>query len=470
MRADRSKTGRVSICWTVIALIALFTGPMLFNSRVLAFGGTGPSNGCTSATRLTIGTATEDDASGQLTVYCRMTGTNSRDGRYQTGSAAPVALVGPCRISVSGETAQVFNKPSISYTSGSGPQSLLVYPVAFWSGTTGATFSVNQSLTIQGTPSDTSNEGSADWASYPGYGPSPPPDSLGTGMATALLVTSGLTNQVVTASLVTTSPGHWQKNKSGGYVCSKPHLSVSFRTVTDGTPPPGSPTPPTNINWAKTKDQTAVAKAISEVSHIQSDINAQTGNFVDQAPACFWLPTPFEATVPDIEYLMGLPDAEGNSIVYSFYLQVVARGAVQPDGAFDYSAADIEWHFGDGTSIASPVDGSGAGSCVSHTYTQVDGTAPSVGNTCAQPDTTPGVPPDGATIIACEDLSVIAFVGWEDQNNGPHFQCVQPGIGLGALQPSQAAAMHNCQIPVPTPLIDIPFQRPVYQIRPIPVA
>jgi hypothetical protein len=379
-------------------------------------------------------------------------------------------LVGRCSISVSGETAQVFNKPSIAYTSGIGPQSFLVYPVAFWSGSTGATFSLSQSLTIQGSPSDVADEGGADWASYPGYGPRPPSDGLGTGMATALLVTSGLTNQVVTVTITTTSPGHWAKDSSGGYICSKPHLSVSFQTLADDAPPPGNPTPPANVNWSQTTDQTAVAKAMSDLSQIQSDINSQTGNFVDQAPACFWLPSPFEATVPHIEYLMGLPDAEGNSIVYSFYLQVVARGAVQPDGSFDYAAATIDWYFGDGTSVASPVEASGPGGCVSHTYTQVDGTGAAVVNTCAQPDTTPGVPPDGATIIACENLDVLAFVGWEDQNNDPHFQCVEPGTGLGAVQPSQAAAMHNCQIPIPAPLADTPFQRPVYQIRPIPVA
>jgi hypothetical protein len=453
----------------LLALGALVFGTVGTQASI---GGGGQSTDATCApvTRLTIGSPTEDDASGQLTVYCRMSGTNSRNGKYEAGSTSAPAPAGPCRISVSGETAQVFNTPSVAYTSGNGPQSFLVYPIAFWSGTTGATFTLTQSLTIQGTPSDAVDEGGANWASYPGYGPSPPSDTLGTGMATALLITSGLTNQVVTVSIVTTSPGRWEKDRNGGYICSKPQLSVSFQTLTDSSLPPGNPTPPTNVNWSETKDQTAVAKALSDVSQIQSDINAQTGNFVDQAPACFWLPTPFEATVPEIEYLMSLPDAEGNSIVYSFYLQVVARGAVQPDGSFDYAASDIDWHFGDGTSITSPVIGSGPGSCVSHTYTEVDGTAPPVTNTCTQPDATSGVPPDGATIVACEDLNVVAFVGWEDQNNNPHFQCVEPGTGLGAVQPSQAAAMHNCQIPIPIPLADTPFQRPVYQIRPIPVA
>jgi hypothetical protein len=90
------------------------------------------------------------DASGNLTLYCRGPATNSRAGHYGPGQpVTPPKLGALCSVGADWEVAQVLSQPSEESGWEGGPAYVEVFPIAFWSGSVGATFRVESPLFLR---------------------------------------------------------------------------------------------------------------------------------------------------------------------------------------------------------------------------------------------------------------------------------------------------------------------------------
>ena len=388
------------------------------------------------------------DASGQLILYCRGAATNSRDGIYTQGSNQTVTsnytYTGACSVDIAGEGTQVQGTLSPVGGFSPGPALLSVAPIAFWTGTSGAVIRYQPAHFLAGDPSDLQDQLNAGWPGSSPYGPPPPTSQLGSGLASGELVTAGLKNEYVTVSITTVKPGGWVTGASGTHLCSGPTLTASFQMVQDTSAPPNA-VPPLQPTWVPPTVQEALARVHLAAGSIQT---TAPNNYVVFAPTCFWIaPPPQGPDIPPlVENVMGPPDPEGESIVYSYYL-VVAPSYM------------VHWSFGDGTTADVPAASSGAGNCVTHYYKQISGEG--------------SVPAAGATVTASQDVTVIAFVGWVDQTGTANYRCVTPGGGLGGtVLVTQADASAACALPAYSrALADVPLPpKPVYQVRAIPVA
>jgi hypothetical protein len=233
-----------------------------------------------------------------------------------------------------------------------------------------------------------------------------------------------------------TTPGTWQNG-----LCHDPGvLTVSATTVPAHNPGPGVP-PAAPFSVPATEAQ-ALAQLTVAAGQVETDA---PDNYLVFAPTCFWVaPQPEgDDVAPTIDDLMGAPDSQGVSIVYSFYLSVAPSDSVH-------------WNFGDGTTEDVPALSSG--SCVTHYYTQISGEG--------------SIPAAGATVTAAQDVSVTAFVGWVGGDGSARYECVLPGGGLGGtVLATQAQAENSCGQTFADALVDTPLPpKPVYQIRAIPVA
>jgi hypothetical protein len=171
-------------------------------------------------------------------------------------------------------------------------------------------------------------------------------------------------------------------------------------------------------------------------------------NYVVFAPTNFLIsPQPQGPGVPPtVMNVMGDPDAEGESIVFTYYLDVAPSNR-------------INWDFGDGTTGTSQVESSGPDEAgVTHYYKQISGEG--------------SVPAAGPTVTATQDVTVTAFVAWVDWNGDAYYGCVTPGGGLkGVFQYTQAQAVAACSTTYANALVDGALPpKPVYQVRTIPVA
>jgi hypothetical protein len=387
------------------------------------------------------------DVNGNLILYCRTPATNSRDGVYTQGtnSDATSPTVGAsCSVDVpGGEGAQVLSQPSYEGGWEGGPETVEVFPIAFWTGTEHAVFQVQTEYFLWGGVSDTPQTAlDADWSAASPYGPAPPSAQPGSGLSTSAMITSGLQNQTVEVWLTTAAPGVWEHGTDGDWVCDGPILDVSLLTEPDTTP--SSEAPPTQASWTVPSQAEAVASLSAVAGQVQT---SAPDDYVVFAPTCFWI-SPQPASPPygaSVSNVLGPPDADGESIVYSYYLDISP-------------SSTVHWDFGDGISEDAPADDSGPGNCVTHYYKQVSGEG--------------SVPADGATVSASQDVVVTAFVGWVDAGGDGVFECVTPGGGLdGVNAGSQAAAQADCSATFPDALADTPLPpKPVYQVRTIPVA
>lgn len=476
----------------VVVTVLLALTPAIRGVASTGGGGDGTSVACPlPVPALAVGQSQSGsvDVSGGLTLYCRSTGTDSRAGTYSPGSVrishppaptpappgdpSPRAVPPTCSVDVPFEQVQVLGQASEVGTNSSQNAVDRVWPVALWTGTVDATITVEPAGTILDGLSDTATQtvGAAAWVAdgrrwrAAPVGPAPPPSiGGGSGVATGLWVSSGLQNQVLTASILTTAPGA----PGPGGLCYGPRVLVRIPPPAVIDRSPAADVPPSESTWTAAAELEAKAEAQAQVGPIESDI-PPGGNFLVQAPNCFWLAHPFSETAAHVHLVLGQPDPEGESVVYSYYLQVVATGLLA-----NPSADGVDWYFGDGTSWNSSVGASGPGGCVAHTFTTMDGSAPGpdVAASCQRPDTVPGVPSGGATVIACEPISVVSYVGWRDPSNAERFACVTPGsTRLTPLPPAttQAQTRTACQSPLPV-LVAGSLTRPVYQVRPVPLS
>ena len=446
------------LCMGLIsALMAMCLG---ISAQAGGNGGSDDRSGtpCQSqGTASTSGTTWEITASGQWVLVCAGASAGGLSGTYSQGTngsgyTADKTPGKPCSVDISWEPVQVMNAPSTV----TGATEMTVYPVAFWTGTSGATFPpVAESDLVWA--SDTQSVPGVNWNAPSTSLPQPPSDKIGAGLANGELVISSLGSDTLWVSLSSsdTTPGKWGADG----LCDDPGVvSVVFHRVPDDAPP--SRTPGTPGAAAPPNEQQAISQVQADAGQIVSEAPA---NLVVFAPTCFWIspapdgPTTIPATVTE---LTGPPDANGVSIHYLYYLQIAP-------------SATLTWYFGDGASATSDAATSGPGNCApsgGHVYKQVDGTGPGVVNTCQAPDTTPGVPTGGATVIACQDVDVTAFMGWSDTEGVSHYQCVTAGGGTSGTYATFDQAVAGCTVDYPRALQHGPTTLPVYQIRPVPIA
>jgi hypothetical protein len=400
---------------------------------------------CTIDTNLTILDPSSQtlSAQSQLNLYCPGTGTDGRNGQPSQGNLATVTPTGECTIDTGWEYAQVIGEPStsdISGASGSGVGGLETFPIAFWSGTTDAVFFSTQTDTFY-SGSDTTPVPGGNWTTdLSPYPEAPPAYQLGGGLANGLYVFSGINNDVAEVSLTSdsTTPGTWVDG-----LCHDPGIvKISVRTVSP-LPPDAAPTPPSPP--FSVPGNAAQADALLPASAGQVETDAPD-NYVVFAPTEFWIsPQPSDSddspvTVIDV---MGAPDSDGISVVYSFYLQVAPSD-------------DVYWDFGDGVTV--PILAATSGTPFDYYYKQISGEGE--------------IPATGAVVTAFQDVVVTAFVGWIDYQGKTHYECVLPGGTLGGTDlGTQAQAETSCGLTYPGALVDTPLPaKPVYQVRAIPVA
>jgi len=415
--------------WSMLGATALAAGDG--NS-----GGSGGA-GCQTSAGLTIlrPSSASLTATGDLTLYCPGTGTDGRNGSTGKGTPASV-LSGACTVATGWEEAQLIGQ-SIEITPGGGAGRLEAFPIAFWSGTTGGEFATDTNVFYSG--SDSTPVPGGNWTgSLSPYPPAPPAYLLGRGLANGLFVFSGIDDDVVDVKVTSdpTTPGTWVNG-----LCHDPGVvTVTATTVPAQDPGPGTP-PAAPFTVPATAAQ-ALAQLTVAAGEVETDA---PDNYLVFAPTCFWVaPQPQGADVaPVIDDLMGAPDAQGVSIVYSYYLLVAPSDS-------------LHWNFGDGTTEDVPALSSG--SCVTHYYTQISGEG--------------SIPAAGATVTAEQDVSVTAFVGWVGGDGSAGYECVLPGGGLGGtLLATQAEAESSCSETFADALVDTPLPpKPVFQIRAIPVA
>ena len=257
------------------------------------------------------------------------------------------------------------------------------------------------------------------------------------------MITSGLQNQVVAVDITTEIQGTWGYGADGDLVCDGPTLDVTAQTVPDGYP--SSDTPPVEPSWAPPTLQQAMASTGVAAGQVQT---SAPDDYVVFAPTTFWIsPQPRGPDVPPVVMnVMGDPDADGESIVFTYYLDVAPSDT-------------ISWGFGDGTTGTSPAESSGPGEAgVTHYYKQISGTG--------------SIPAAGATVTATQDVAITAFVAWVDGEGDAYYECVTPGGGVdGVNQDTQAQAMAACSTTYADALVDAALPpKPVYQVRAIPVA
>ncbi|MGO8685558.1 MAG: hypothetical protein ACLQT7_00025 [Candidatus Dormibacteria bacterium] len=434
---------------TAAAVIGTATAP-----PASAFSTLGSSSNCQPAAGLSLAIGEPPqpgsvDANGDLILYCRTPATNSRDGAYTQGANTDgtVNYVGACSVDIPYEQAQVLSETFRESSSLSQVGLVDVSPIAFWTGTIGATIVARPDYFLYGSViGDASNSEDvlgADWASASAYGPAPPGARLGSGLADGGMITAGLANEIVSVQISTDLPGSWYTTASGAHLCQGPELIATFTLQQDSSNPP-SETSEVVPTWAPPTEQEALDSLGAAAGQVQT---SAPDDYVVFAPTCFWVSPqpvspPFDAKV---ENVLGPPDSNGESIVYSYYLDVAP-------------SSTVHWSFGDGTGEDMPASGSGPGSCVSHYYKQVSGE----GN----------VPAVGATVSASQDVVVTAFVGWVDAEGSAHYRCVTTDGGLADTdQGTEAAAVTSCSTTYADALMDTPLPpKPVYQVRAIPVA
>ena len=438
-----------ALCWRPSPLVHASSGG----------SGAGSSFNCASAAGLSLavgelpqtGPAGSVDATGNLTLYCRGAGTNSRDGTYTAGTntaeyAPPIAGQG-CSVNIGYENAQVLGQSS--QESEYQPGAVTVFPFAFWTGTMDAVIVPASSSfgDFWGSLTDTAPAVlGVNWAAASRYGPAAPGAQPNSGLATGGLVTSGLENETLEVSLKTVSgdAGKWEQTSSGEWLCDGPRLSLTVRPVTDTDTPP-SETPPAEPSWAPPTVQQAMASSGVIAGQIQT---SAPDNYVVFAPTTFWIsPQPGGPDVPPtVMNVMGDPDADGESIVFTYYLDVAPSDT-------------INWNFGDGTTGTSQAESSGPGEAgVTHYYKQISGEG--------------SVPAAGPTVTATQDVTVTAFVAWVADDGNAHYGCVTPTGGIGEVnQYTQATAVAACSTTYANALVDTALPpKPVYQVRAIPVA
>jgi hypothetical protein len=422
----------------VLASAAIWS-TQAFPTLAAGNGNSGGSGGahCQTAAGLTIlqPNSSSLTAAGDLTLYCPGTGSNGRNGETGQGTPAEV-LTGACTIDTGWEEAQLIGQ-AIEITPAGGAGRLEAFPIAFWSGTTGGEFATDTDTFYSGSDSVTVPGGN--WSSrLSPYPPAPPAYLIGKGLANGLYVFSGIDDDVVDVKVTSdpATPGTWDNG-----LCHDPGvLTVKATTVPARNPGPGAPpVPPFSVPATEAQ---ALAQLTVNAGKVETDA---PDNYVVFAPTCFWVaPQPEGADVaPTIDDLMGAPDSQGVSIVYSFYLSVAPSDSVH-------------WNFGDGTGEDVPALSSG--SCVTHYYTQISGEG--------------SIPAAGATVTADQDVSVTAFVGWVGGSGSASYECVRPGGGLGGtVLTTQAEAESSCSQAFAGALVDTPLPpKPIYQIRAIPVA
>ncbi|MGA3183859.1 MAG: hypothetical protein ABSE52_04600 [Candidatus Dormibacteria bacterium] len=425
-------------------------------TAVLAYSGNGVTANCQPAAGLSLaigkppqpGPAGSVAADGSLTLYCRTTGTNSRDGIYTPGTNPPPPKAGtPCSVNIGYEGAQVLGQSFLE--SEYLPGAVTVFPFALWTGTINADIvpSSGSFGDLWGSVADTAPAAlGVNWAAASQYGPAPPSALPDSGLATGGFIMSGLENQTLVAS-VTTEPGgdgEWEKSSGGEWLCDGPRLSLTVQPEPDVATPP-SETPPVETTWAVPTVQQAMAVAGVTAGQVQT---SAPDNYVVFAPTTFWItPQPQGPDVPPVvTNVIGPPDANGESIVYSYYL------AVEPSDT-------INWTFGDGTTGTSQAESSGPGEAgITHYYKQISGEG--------------ALPAAGSTVSAAQDVTVTAFVGWIDGTNTAYYECVTPDGGVdGINHNTQAQAITACSITYPDALVDAALPaKPVYQVRTVPVA
>jgi hypothetical protein len=372
-------------------------------------------------------------ADGSLTLYCPGTGVDSGNGNYtrgfdsdgigtiENGTACsvdidwePVHWLGPIRVTIPQEGAA------------------WALPVQFWTGSYGATFSGDS---VVNATDSAPGPGSSPTA----WGPPPATDQLGDGLGEGLVyyIPGG---ETADAAVTTLAPGKWIGAPSAP-LCQGPKLSVVLTYVPDDLHGGGANIPPPPPGWNDPTEQEVLAMAGATPGQIETDASA---DYVTFAPNCFWInPDPAGPAdlAPDIVSVMGTPDSNGASVIYSYYLQAAPSSV-------------IHWDFGDG--VQQDVDVGTSGSCVSHVYKQISG----IGS----------VPATGPTIAAAQDVVVTGFVYWYGGDGSTNFVCVNPGRGLGQTYTSQAVAEAGCQTVYPDAITDGSLApKPIYQIRPIPV-
>jgi hypothetical protein len=216
---------------------------------------------------------------------------------------------------------------------------------------------------------------------------------------------------------------------------------VTLSYVSDDLHGGGSNIPGAPAGWHDPTEQQVLAIAGAAPGQVESDASA---DYVTFAPNCFWVtPAPAGPTdlAPSIVSVMGTPDSDGVSVVYSYFLQAAPSSVVH-------------WNFGDG--VDKDIDAGTSGTCVSHVYKQISG----VGS----------VPAAGPTITASQDVVVTAFVYWYGGDGSTNFVCVDLGGGLGQAYTSEADAEAACQTVYPDAITDVPLApKPIYQIRSVPV-
>jgi hypothetical protein len=444
---------------TVLTSVAVLASTGAFTNVLAGVGSVGVDAPCQPAAGLNLavgespqtGPAGSVAADGTLTLYCRGAATNSRDGTYTVGTntaeGAPPIAGQSCSVNIGYESAQVLGQ---SYQESEyQPGAVTVFPFAFWTGTINADIvpASGSFGDFWGSLTDTAPAVlGVNWAAASRYGPAAPSAQPNSGLATGGLVMSGLENQTLEVSLRTVSgdAGKWEQTSSGEWLCDGPRLSLTVRTVTDTDTAPSS-TPPVEPSWAPPTVQQAMASSGVTAGQIQT---SAPDNYVVFAPTTFWIsPQPQGPDAPPtVMNVMGDPDDQGESIVFTYYLNVAPSDT-------------INWDFGDGTTGTSQVESSGPDEAgVTHYYKQISGEG--------------SVPAAGPTVTATQDVTVTAFVAWVAEDGNAHYGCVTPAGGIGAVNPyTQAAAVAACSTTYANALVNTALPpKPVYQVRAIPVA
>lgn len=444
--------------WALIVGLTVLA-PIAVAPTAVAFGVTGAQSNCAPAAGLNLaigeppqpGPAGSVDGTGNLTLYCRGAATNSRDGTYTAGinsaKGAPPIAGQSCSVNIGYESAQVLGQ---SYQESEyQPGAVTVYPFAFWTGTIDADIvpASGSFGDFWGSLTDTAPAGlGVDWAAASRYGPAAPSAQPNSGLATGGLVMSGLENETLEVSLRTVSgdAGKWEQTSSGEWLCDEPRLSLTVRPVTDTDTPPSS-TPPAESAWTLPTLEQAMASTGVTAGQVQT---GAPDNYMVFAPTTFWIsPQPQGPDLPPtVMNVMGDPDADGESIVFTYYLDVTPSDT-------------INWNFGDGTTGTSQADSSGPGEVgVTHYYKQISGER--------------SVPAAGPTVTATQDVTVTAFVAWVAEDGNAYYGCVTPAGGIGPVNPyTQATAVAACSTTYAQALVDTALPpKPVYQVRAIPVS
>ena len=433
--------------------------PLALAPAALAFGAAGAGTNCSPAAGLNLavgeppqaGPAGSVAADGALTLYCRGAATNSRDGTYTAGTnsaeGTPPLAGQSCSVNIGYEGAQVLGQ---SYQESEyQPGAVTVFPFAFWTGTIDADIvpASGSFGDFWGSLTDTAPAVlGVDWAAASRYGPAAPSAHPNSGLATGGLVMSGLENETLEVSLRTVSgdAGKWEQTSSGEWLCDGPRLSLTVRPVADTDTPPSS-TPPAEQAWTLPTLEQAMASTGVTGGQVQT---SAPDNYVVFAPTTFWIsPQPQGPDLPpSVMNVMGDPDADGESIVFTYYLDVTPSDT-------------INWNFGDGTIGTSQAESSGPGEAgVTHYYKQISGEG--------------SVPAAGPTVTATQDVTVTAFVAWMAEDGNAYYGCVTPAGGIGAVNAyTQATAVAACSTTYAKALVDTALPpKPVYQVRAIPVS